>query len=141
MILRPPRSTRTDTLFPYTTLFRAPAGDEEKRSGDEAVRHHLDQRAGQGKLTPRVAAEQRAGGGNAEHGVAHVVHRGVGNSTLQVALCESDQCAPEYPDHGDHATGKGVPGEGLRSEERRVGTECVRKCNNVGSQKSKKKKR
>src|SRR3546814_1312726 len=25
MILRPPRSTRTDTLFPYTTLFRAPA--------------------------------------------------------------------------------------------------------------------
>src|SRR3546814_16449576 len=27
MIRRPPRSTRTDTLFPYTTLFRsAPAG-------------------------------------------------------------------------------------------------------------------
>src|SRR3546814_1152682 len=25
MILRPPRSTRTDTLFPYTTLFRAEA--------------------------------------------------------------------------------------------------------------------
>src|SRR3546814_8723341 len=24
-ILRPPRSTRTDTLFPYTTLFRSPA--------------------------------------------------------------------------------------------------------------------
>src|SRR3546814_5510397 len=23
MILRPPRSTRTDTLFPYTTLFRS----------------------------------------------------------------------------------------------------------------------
>src|SRR3546814_13038817 len=28
MIRRPPRSTRTDTLFPYTTLFRTPcAGD------------------------------------------------------------------------------------------------------------------
>src|SRR3546814_9953338 len=29
MIRRPPRSTRTDTLFPYTTLFRLPhqAGD------------------------------------------------------------------------------------------------------------------
>src|SRR3546814_8863615 len=26
MILRPPRSTRTDTLLPYTTLFRAVAG-------------------------------------------------------------------------------------------------------------------
>src|SRR3546814_4903938 len=25
MILRPPRSTRTDTLFPYTTLFRSNA--------------------------------------------------------------------------------------------------------------------
>src|SRR3546814_8521153 len=26
MIRRPPRSTRTDTLFPYTTLFRSPPG-------------------------------------------------------------------------------------------------------------------
>src|SRR3546814_12243806 len=28
MIRRPPRSTRTDTLFPYTTLFRSIIGDE-----------------------------------------------------------------------------------------------------------------
>src|SRR3546814_5607883 len=27
MIRRPPRSTRTDTLFPYTTLFRSRDGD------------------------------------------------------------------------------------------------------------------
>src|SRR3546814_10060604 len=27
MIRRPPRSTRTDTLFPYTTLFRSPRRD------------------------------------------------------------------------------------------------------------------
>src|SRR3546814_1052652 len=27
MIRRPPRSTRTDTLFPYTTLFRSPFCD------------------------------------------------------------------------------------------------------------------
>src|SRR3546814_1165245 len=26
MVRRPPRSTRTDTLFPYTTLFRSPGG-------------------------------------------------------------------------------------------------------------------
>src|SRR3546814_5172117 len=34
MIRRPPRSTRTDTLFPYTTLFRSPVNhqDEECRS-------------------------------------------------------------------------------------------------------------
>src|SRR3546814_11456343 len=34
MILRPPRSTRTDTLFPYTTLFRSrlaqPVGEETR---------------------------------------------------------------------------------------------------------------
>src|SRR3546814_4990496 len=29
MIRRPPRSTRTDTLFPYTTLFRSIAGHPE----------------------------------------------------------------------------------------------------------------
>src|SRR3546814_13907424 len=28
MIRRPPRSTRTDTLFPYTTLFRSLIGDD-----------------------------------------------------------------------------------------------------------------
>src|SRR3546814_6511548 len=28
MIRRPPRSTRTDTLFPYTTLFRSTVEDE-----------------------------------------------------------------------------------------------------------------
>src|SRR3546814_9777942 len=28
MIRRPPRSTRTDTLFPYTTLFRSPLGQQ-----------------------------------------------------------------------------------------------------------------
>src|SRR3546814_18086454 len=29
MIRRPPRSTRTDTLFPYTTLFRSNQADAE----------------------------------------------------------------------------------------------------------------
>src|SRR3546814_10096392 len=31
MIRRPPRSTRTDTLFPYTTLFRSPSGTSHSR--------------------------------------------------------------------------------------------------------------
>src|SRR3546814_16618469 len=35
MIRRPPRSTRTDPLFPYTTLFRSPTSLFEVR-GDEA---------------------------------------------------------------------------------------------------------
>src|SRR3546814_12295511 len=31
LIRRPPRSTRTDTLFPYTTLFRSRIGIEQDR--------------------------------------------------------------------------------------------------------------
>src|SRR3546814_15141877 len=33
MIRRPPRSTRTDTLFPYTTLFRSPEHQRFVHSG------------------------------------------------------------------------------------------------------------
>src|SRR3546814_4793772 len=33
MIRRPPRSTRTDTLFPYTTLFRSAHPESRRRSG------------------------------------------------------------------------------------------------------------
>src|SRR3546814_11916627 len=32
MIRRPPKSTRTDTLFPYTTLFRSGIGATARRS-------------------------------------------------------------------------------------------------------------
>src|SRR3546814_1970541 len=38
MIRRPPRSTRTDTLFPYTTLFRSARGS---RIGRDLERLHL----------------------------------------------------------------------------------------------------
>src|SRR3546814_6602634 len=37
MIRRPPRSTRTDTLFPYTTLFRSTAGAD----GPETERYSI----------------------------------------------------------------------------------------------------
>src|SRR3546814_4499918 len=38
MIRRPPRSTRTDTLFPYTTLFRSePDSDRAKMAVLEAL--------------------------------------------------------------------------------------------------------
>src|SRR3546814_12276753 len=45
MIRRPPRSTRTDTLFPYTTLFRSDQhanGNAEHRGRHDAERHHRD---------------------------------------------------------------------------------------------------
>src|SRR3546814_19179582 len=37
MIRRPPRSTRTDTLVPYTTLFRSDAGPEHTRDRQRAI--------------------------------------------------------------------------------------------------------
>src|SRR3546814_20509670 len=38
MIRRPPRSTRTDTLFPYTTLFRSYIGDLVQRTEMELMK-------------------------------------------------------------------------------------------------------
>src|SRR3546814_4664151 len=38
MIRRPPRSTRTDTRFPYTTLFRSPAARRRADRRDGAAR-------------------------------------------------------------------------------------------------------
>src|SRR3546814_3409600 len=37
MIRRPPRSTRTYTLFPYTTLFRSPLRTSHRRRGTPAT--------------------------------------------------------------------------------------------------------
>src|SRR3546814_1200760 len=42
MIRRPPRSTRTDTLFPYTTLFRSQAADDDAAV---LVEHGCERRA------------------------------------------------------------------------------------------------
>src|SRR3546814_7622021 len=46
MLRRPPRSTRTDTLFPYTTLFRSlPARGRRRGDRAEAGGNDRDQRA------------------------------------------------------------------------------------------------
>src|SRR3546814_6710606 len=37
MIRRPPRSTRTDTLFPYTTLFRSRSASDSALGGSRLV--------------------------------------------------------------------------------------------------------
>src|SRR3546814_3346486 len=44
MIRRPPRSTRTDTLFPYTTLFRSRPGARSRQSAQGAVSYDRDRR-------------------------------------------------------------------------------------------------
>src|SRR3546814_1780510 len=41
MIRRPPRSTRTDTLFPYTTLFRSKIrGDQRRKRPPSTILQH-----------------------------------------------------------------------------------------------------
>src|SRR3546814_57657 len=49
MIRRPPRSTRTDTLFPYTTLFRSAGDRPGQRHVDPAAAAELSLRPGHGR--------------------------------------------------------------------------------------------
>src|SRR3546814_3579561 len=61
MIRRPPRSTRTDTLFPYTTLFRSALGAAGPPGAEQAV----------GLVTVARHAHQQVTCGIAQlHGVA-----------------------------------------------------------------------
>src|SRR3546814_14834060 len=101
MIRRPPRSTRTDTLFPYTTLFRSAlvgGGDGELRQALRAVDVvHLRREAG---------AEDRLLAVGAVVAAVAVV------ATLLRAVRKSDVVVAAFD----------------RSEERRVGKECVSTC-------------
>src|SRR3546814_13010876 len=56
-IRRPPRSTRTDTLFPYTTLFRAHREREEGRHQQEE--EERKQRGATRRGQPQLAKDQR----------------------------------------------------------------------------------
>src|SRR3546814_3639724 len=63
MIRRPPRSTRTDTLFPYTTLFRS----HRREPCCDAEAHHHHEEGGGGddvaveELEAPAAGPDRAG--------------------------------------------------------------------------------
>src|SRR3546814_20910290 len=70
MIRRPPRSTRTDTLFPYTTLFRSVGSpppcfqgdvvrpDQPRRKGARPAGRRAD---GQGEVRRRLNPQVRSG--------------------------------------------------------------------------------
>src|SRR3546814_12107436 len=64
MIRRPPRSTRTDTLFPYTTLFRSP-NDVVDGRGVEIVAVADRGEDGRGEML-RVEVRQRTLSGLAD---------------------------------------------------------------------------
>src|SRR3546814_14433029 len=72
MIRRPPRSTRTDTLFPYTTLFRSDGGALGQREDVDA-------------LQPAVArvVEHLAHGGAGDHPAHRDVDLGLEHGSLE----------------------------------------------------------
>src|SRR3546814_15174845 len=79
MIRRPPRSTRTDTLFPYTTRFRSVAGAEVAREGVEDDQARLAEGAdelGHDRLELGAAGlvGQRGGGAGKVERVLAQVH-------------------------------------------------------------------
>src|SRR3546814_15302407 len=59
MIRRPPRSTRTDTLCPYTTLFRSTVGARE-------VAQHIGARVGRGSIGELARERGASGQGRAD---------------------------------------------------------------------------
>src|SRR3546814_7597314 len=90
MIRRPPRSTRTDTLFPYTTLFRAPGdpqdgvegtgGDTSLICGDPAAGN-----AATGANAIAIGTGNKANGPNAVFiGVNNKAYDGTASGTIVV---------------------------------------------------------
>src|SRR3546814_16484750 len=118
MLRRPPRSTRTDTLFPYTTLFRAHGFIAVKAHGEGSK---LREEIGHRQVTlPRVIVE-----------TAHATtRRKLGELLIdrgeRRARRDADQHA--FVGRGAKCPVLGVGGLDLRSEERRVGKECVSTC-------------
>src|SRR3546814_10975757 len=111
MIRRPPRSTRTDTLFPYTTLFRSAVHDlggglEPDPHTGEAAHGDAEQAEIQGVLHA----------GRVEHR-----HRRVEEGEL--ALMRHGRRLGDMVVAGDRQH----PAPGRRSEARRVGKEWVGK--------------
>src|SRR3546814_13433566 len=62
MIRRPPRSTRTDTLFPYTALFRSWVVGTGSSAGDPAALHAQALELLDEVLDDFIAAREREGG-------------------------------------------------------------------------------
>src|SRR3546814_20729575 len=124
MIRRPPRSTRTDTLFPYTTLFRS-----GNRLGQVELAADLVRRIEQRDVVAALGGDRRAGQARrarADHGdTPGRIGRRVFQPGL-VAGARVDQAArtPVL----EHV----VQARLVESDERRVGTECVSTCRSRG---------
>src|SRR3546814_5283860 len=70
MIRRPPRSTRTDTLFPYTTLFRSLCAKSSFPATTGGVHFPLAQSVPTGYIVPMTLNEYMASHGLSEKTLA-----------------------------------------------------------------------
>src|SRR3546814_15535014 len=118
MIRRPPRSTRTDTLFPYTTLFRSPAIGPARRaaSAEEA-------RIGDGAVAARAGGGERAAG-ELPH-LRQCRHRQSLLGLHRFPPRRADAVRGRGGGRSLGARAVAAVSRALRSEERRVGKECV----------------
>src|SRR3546814_20587922 len=129
MIRRPPRSTRTDTLFPYTTLFRSAARDARDRVAGEHLPAEAPDGAVQGlqELQRVHVAIAPAVAGTADIGAQlDTRQQALQRSTVEhlaVALVSLEQVVQAI-------AGVAARPELLRnrSEESRVGKEWVSTC-------------
>src|SRR3546814_19660754 len=127
MIRRPPRSTRTDTLCPYTTLFRSLVADTRRLQIFIArmERRELDRNAvvGVGIAWLRTLADARD-----RMGIAVVITpRILGGARRLAEHVEAREFGLFLV--GALARGVARPApHALRSEERPLGKECFRTC-------------
>src|SRR3546814_9312956 len=85
MIRRPPRSTRTDTLFPYTTLFRS-----EPRIGSQQVRDHEPHALPRQREQEDCRAKPHPGGGGERRHAARETGTGQRSLVGQEGLVDAD---------------------------------------------------
>src|SRR3546814_3667763 len=88
MIRRPPRSTRTDTLFPYTTLFRSEPSRGEPRAArsDPTTRQCLADLARDG-IEFEILPDRRFGGGCSAIGAVQLLDIGTPTANLGAMTC------------------------------------------------------
>src|SRR3546814_17958475 len=121
MIRRPPRSTRTDTPFPYTTLYRSlrlAAILERLDDAADALVHDLDHRGVGGHLAD---LDRALFGGQLVPGDVGVA--GIASGQIGQFGARRDQ--PEFALLLLAFLAQRVPAS---SEERRVGKKCVSTC-------------
>src|SRR3546814_10111483 len=79
MVRRPPRSTRTDTLLPYTTLFRSPRvlspRARDRRAPGAFLRRDVAAAQGRRGVPPRDRDQRGAGGRGRTASVRRRAHR------------------------------------------------------------------